>query len=243
MGNVNTIRRDLQELISLLRTHHIDDIADLSPLENTANNWQRGNKFDIDNLTFRFSASSQNPMPKIDTISVSISLIYEYGDDFVNHDVFQNYQMDICLTGYPKEDKGMTKFFFWHLDKEPETEGRFIHPLYHFHAGGRKMEDKIAENGNDFIVSSPRLPHPPMDITLAIHFILQNFLIGKNYDGKKKNRINNEIKMKSGLMADENYRILLDKARERILNPYFRTFQPNVVHQDYHITNLFPLYL
>ncbi|MDE7420330.1 MAG: hypothetical protein K2N35_08975, partial [Muribaculaceae bacterium] len=79
MGKVNPIRRELQELITLLRAHNIDDIADLSPLERTANNWQKGNEFDIDNLTFRFSAASQDPMPKVENISVSISLTYVYG--------------------------------------------------------------------------------------------------------------------------------------------------------------------
>mgnify|MGYP000015266174 CR=1 FL=1 len=243
MGSINPIRRELQELITLLRTHHIDDIADLSPLEKTANNWQQGNSFHVDNLTFRFSASSQNPMPKVETISVSISLTYVYGEEIENHDVFQNYQLDICLTGYPKNEKEMSKFFFWHLDKEIATEGHFIHPLYHFHAGGRRMEDKIDEDSTDFILSSPRLPHPPMDITLAIHFILQNFLYGKIDEGKKKNKVIREIEMKSGLMNDESYKLLLEKARERILDPYFLTFHPTSTHQDYKKTNLFPLYL
>ena len=110
MGSINPIRRELQELITLLRTHHIDDIADLSPLEKTANNWQQGNSFHVDNLTFRFSASSQNPMPKVETISVSISLTYVYGEEIENHDVFQNYQLDISVTSYPKNEKEIGKF-------------------------------------------------------------------------------------------------------------------------------------
>ncbi len=243
MGKVNPIRRELQELITLLRAHNIDDIADLSPLERTANNWQKGNEFDIDNLTFRFSAASQDPMPKVENISVSISLTYVYGEDIDNHDVFKEYQLDICLTGYPKDEKDMSKFFFWHLDKEIATDGHFIHPLYHFHAGGRKMEDKIPEDGLDFILSSPRLPHPPMDITLAIHFILQNFLYGKKDAGRRKTKVNREIEMKASLMNDESYKLLLEKSRERILDPYFLAFHHTSTHQDYSKTNLFPLYL
>ncbi len=48
--------------------------------------------------------------------------------------------------------------------------------------------------------------------------------------------------MKAGLMNDESYKLLLEKARERILDPYFLTFHPTSTHQDYTKTNLFPLY-
>ena len=72
----------------------------------------------------------------------------------------------------------------WHLDRHqlapgdnPSEEG--VHPLYHFHFGGRKTWDEYdAGNlsfGSALFLDPPRLPHPPLDAVLGIDFLLSNF--------------------------------------------------------------------
>jgi hypothetical protein len=65
----------------------------------------------------------------------------------------------------------------WHLDrvgKEAEVE-QFTHPIYHLNFGGNAMRKSGKDFGSLMLLSSPRICHPPLDIVLAIDFILRNF--------------------------------------------------------------------
>jgi len=68
-----------------------------------------------------------------------------------------------------------------HLTKDKQGEAskqpEFHHPLYHLHFGGRELTNKAEEleYGNILIMDAPRIMHPPMDIILAIDFVLNNF--------------------------------------------------------------------
>ncbi|WP_415838537.1 hypothetical protein, partial [Rahnella bruchi] len=94
----------------------------------------------------------------------------------------------------------------WHLDYhlpsgQPTT---FIHPMYHFHHGGRKMYNH-QDYGNIMIMDAPRVAHPPLDIVLSIDFVIANFL------GDKWNL----------LMQDSAYTSLIKNAQDRWWRQYY----------------------
>lgn len=118
--------------------------------------------------------------------------------------------------------------FAWHLDRELETDGDFVHPLYHFQAGGKRMEG-VGCSAVCFL-SSPRLPHPPLDPILLIHFVVQNFINSGKYSSKKD------------LLEDVTYQDAVNKARERILQPYFNSIiSDKLERQTLSAYKLFPL--
>ena len=122
------------------------------------------------------------------------------------------------------------KFFYWHLDRELNTDGRFCHPLYHFQAGGKHIYEHVDEKSQVVFISSPRLPHPAMDVILLVHFIIHNFVNTK------------EIEKKKALFEDDEYKILIERAEKRILDPYFKSLSKGLRHNTYTQHNLFPLY-
>ena len=69
-----------------------------------------------------------------------------------------------------------------------------------------------------------------MDIILAIHFIILNFVNSKEYPAKEY------------LLSDESYIDVIERAQKRVLDPYF-----NAINGDGHTVftkeNLFPLYV
>lgn len=69
-----------------------------------------------------------------------------------------------------------------------------------------------------------------MDIILAIHFIIQNFVNSSEYPQKLK------------LLQDDNYVDIIERAQERILKPYFNVMAGSE-SPSYTKHNLFPLYL
>lgn len=103
----------------------------------------------------------------------------------------------------------------WHLDKDvPIKEGEermFTHSLYHLNFGGEAMT-KTKDDGSQwnfgalFLMETPRLVHHPMDVILAVDFILKNF-----YHESRHKEITNK----------KPYKLLLRKASERFLAPYY----------------------
>ncbi len=81
------------------------------------------------------------------------------------------------------------------------------------------------------ILSSPRIPHPPMDIILAFHFILNNFI-----DRKK-------FAFVDAILNDNRYKKILNNSTKRLWEPYFKGFVSDSPHEDYKINKLFPLYI
>ncbi len=73
---------------------------------------------------------------------------------------------------------------FWRFEQHPATlngapanQPEFHHPLYHLHFGGHELrnDDENLDYNNVLILDAPRIMHPPMDIVLAIDFVLGNF--------------------------------------------------------------------
>jgi hypothetical protein len=65
----------------------------------------------------------------------------------------------------------------WHFDKHDTSKNcSTIHPLFHFEYGGTgKKEKEGFDFGNFIILDTPRIIHPPLDVVLAIDFVIKNF--------------------------------------------------------------------
>lgn len=139
------------------------------------------------------------------------------------------YTLDLKISLY-KSEKDQTKHYCntWHLDKEDrDLNFSYHHPYYHFQFGGKKHEFLDPDMA---ILGSPRIPHPPMDIILAFHFILNNFV-----DRKKFNYVDE-------ITSDYRYNKIIQNSTNRLWKPYFNTFTETSPHKDYKVNRLFPLY-
>lgn len=102
----------------------------------------------------------------------------------------------------------------WHLDKHsPDKHIEFSHPLYHYEFGGTEItKDSEFNFGDFFLIDTPRIMHPPLDIVLAIDFIIKNYY-------KKEDHIS--------LTGQELYKRYVKNAQLRIWKPYAISFASN----------------
>lgn len=89
--------------------------------------------------------------------------------------------IDIITKGQRKEDSLIAA---WHVDRhigeraieEGEREGERqyeVHPRYHIQYGGNETKD--VHSGGLLMMAPPRWASPPMDIILAVDFVVANF--------------------------------------------------------------------
>ena len=156
MQKHSKIISDIKELLSLLRKYEFDNIMELYPLDNIVGRHDQNLVFSIDNLVLRVSSSGLKPYPKVSKFSIILKTNYRLQAKLIdNTDIFTDYSLEIFIKGYKDvtEDSDEYKFFCWHLDKEENTDGKFMHPLYHFHAGGKDIKDFLYEESEVVIIS------------------------------------------------------------------------------------------
>ncbi len=86
-------------------------------------------------------------------------------------------------------------------------EEHFSHPEYHIQYGGNGVLDNNSFNYGDFVlIETPRIPFPPMDVFLAVDFILHNFISRSRH---KK------------ITEDETYKNIIKDSKELIWRPYY----------------------
>jgi hypothetical protein len=96
-----------------------------------------------------------------------------------------------------------------HIFNVGDGTPEFWHPLYHFQYGGKElMEDKDFDPGKVLFMGAPRIMHPPMDIVLAIDFVLGNF-----YSKEKLGLVK--------LYQDTEYIEVVERAKKRFWRPYY----------------------
>lgn len=145
---------------------------------------------------------SSEDIEKNKKIRVEIELKFTL-DEKSSCDLFSSYNCNIEFFLMNNTNPS----FSWHLDREENTDGDFVHPRYHFQAGGHSMEHINQQHVCFF--SSPRLPHPPMDVILLLHFIIQNFINSGTYSNKKK------------LLEDNDYQCIIGLSQKHVLDKYF----------------------
>jgi len=119
----------------------------------------------------------------------------------------------------------------WHFDRHQEGNlPEFHHPLYHTHFGGKEINKGQLNYGNVLILESPRLLHPPMDIILAVDFVMGNYYSRHNCEPYK------------ALLDEPLYHKLVENSRKRFWQPFFlalaSNFTPNKSGNLQHFSSL-----
>ena len=228
--NLRTFRNDLSIFLDLICVKQ-EIPGDFSILWELTEKLHDGFKYDLGPIIFNINGSVSGCFPA----NLNRHIIYfentiSLKDDIIkDEDLLQNYKFELKMDSYLAGDEKLYKTA-WHHDKHIESdEPKYTHPSYHFHFGGRYL--KGLDTGDLSIMASPRLPHPPMDIFLGFHFIISNFFSSKDFP------FVNELKEKY------EYQQIIKRAQERLWTPYFNAFDSTNTHQDFTMSNLFPLYI
>ncbi|CAA0199615.1 hypothetical protein [Tenacibaculum maritimum] len=149
----------------------------------------------------------------------------------INTDPLFKYKLEINIHGHPNKSYS-GKYFksSWHLDQHTVSQtDKYTHPSYHFQFGGNKI--KTLSSGDLLMLGTPRIPHPPMDIFLGFHFIMANY-----FDNSKHSFVKD-------LLNDPVYETIIKRAQDRLWTPYFNSYDSTVTHNDFKMSNVFPLYI
>ena len=233
------------QLVRFLQTvmHYFDDdgngesscidLYEFNQLMNILNRLDENDTLTVDcsSLTFKVCLSNMDPSPKLKGkyLFVILSLKYDWqkGGDIRETKTEEEkkdtnmsiYDCNIQVKGY-EEEKGIRRLFAWHLDCEETTVGKFIHPHFHFHAGGKKLSG--LDTGSLLMISSPRIAYPPMDLPLAVHFIIRNFVHRDDMAHQYK------------ILEDKSYKWIVNQSVKYILKPYFKKVYENVDSPFFH---------
>lgn len=255
---ITQFMKDLGMLKKLIGKYDIPiDLVAISKLENYLQN--KILTSDLNQIAYvirdfefiiRQSISSTIPVEVEEfNIYVDLNFIPDYSKDFSVKDPFFNdkvnfndetidaYTLQIEIRGHSLDNEYVN---YWHLDRHITGghRSKVIHPFYHFQNGGNKLEDNTSvDTGEILFTGAPRIPHPPMDIFLVFHFIINNFYNRNSFDFVDK------------LLSDDDYREIIKLAQKRIWEPYYNSFidkanpYPEVIAEDdYKIANTTPLY-
>lgn len=227
--------QDLTKFAEVITKH--DDTGYISgglgALYRIAGQIQKGDslRHEIEDVVLTIHKKISGTVPiEVRALSINIGCIcdIDVNLDPNKHDIIKEYSLQLEIIGYTDEGQYLN---CWHLDKDiPPSNGgihNHTHPSYHFQSGGRRVEE--LNTGQLLLLGAPRLPHPPMDIFLAIHFVINNFFGKSDY-----------IFLES-LFDDPDYQDILARAKQRMFVPYFQAFKEGCTHQDFNVGKIFPL--
>ena len=232
-----SIAKDLNDYVDIVVRCEASSIFSVEKLKNLSDRMPSDGFCVINDIELEFYQRKPNSktIPKISSFKISLinSLTSKDNIDFEINDPIEKCTFDIIVTGFCCTEDGVEFKNSWHLDKDEIPEGgshKHTHPLYHFQYGGKKME--TLETGGIMLMGAPRLPHPPMDIFLSIHFILNNYY----------NKDDDDFYFLKELFEDDDYIDILERAKERMWYPYFKGLNNDSnSHSELNLSNLFPL--
>lgn len=230
--DLRAFRMDLSKLIELIGTYNVTgNFQSLSTLLDDLDS--KGLvEYDLKELSFEINGRIEGTQPDhLNYYQIFLENMLMVKDVLDSDlDPLYAYNFDILISVY--KSRQVTKKEYsssWHLDKHKDINNtKYTHPTYHFQFGGKKLElidDDMA------VLSCPRIPHPPMDIFLGFHFIINNFFNSKNF------QFVNQLK------EDYEYQRIIKRAQERLWTPYFKAFDSGNTNTDFTFKNLFPLYI
>ena len=229
--NLLKFGKDLSDFVKLLKDFEVPvELIELSNLDSKMQ-YETNFKVDIQNIVFNIDKKISGTIPVgIELITVTFSNCYELDStkDLLLQDPVKDYNFQMQIKGYDNNAKEY--IFWWHLDKNIESAPpKFTHPYYHFQSGGNDLE--LKDSGEIILLGAPRLPHPPMDLFLGIHFIINNFLSSKDYP---------QILV---LFKNYEYQEIIKTAQKRMWEPYFNGFGLGNINSDFTFQNIFPLFV
>ena len=224
--------RDLSALIKLIEYYEVPvEVAKLYALESQLIS-QKNHFVKVENIAINVSKkiSGTNP-PDVSKLVIYFSHKCEIDleKDAAVNDPVTTYYFFFQVNGYNIEaDREITNC--WRLDQDIVSEkSKYTHPYYHFQAGGDELLG--LDTGDLILLSAPRLPHPPMDLFLGLHFLLNNYLSTKDYPSVKK------------LFIDYDYQAIIKRSQQRMWEAYFNSFNSSNTHSDFTFQKVFPLFL
>lgn len=231
--NLRNLRQDLSIFLELVNEYQIGDFNSLYTFLGKIDSLSSF-EYEIKEIVFNLNKRISGTMPEtLNKYKLSLdNTISLNKKDVALNDIVENYLFELNIDSYARteDEDGEPYKNCWHLDKHIDSsEPKYTHPTYHFHFGGKYLEG--IDTGGLSIFSSPRLPHPPMDVFLGFHFIISNFYSSKDYP------FVNELK------GNYAYQQIIKRAQERLWSPYFKAFDSKNTHQDFTMSNLFPLYI
>jgi len=231
--SLRNLRQDLSKFLEIIQDYQI---GDFSTLYNFQGKMESLDSFEYSlNIIFHLNKRISGTIPEnLNKYRISLdNTITLNENDFTINDNIDKYLFELNIDAFANKDDadGESYKSCWHLDKHKEDgeEPKYTHATYHFHFGGKHIEG--IDTGALSIFSSPRLPHPPMDIFLGFHFIISNFYSTK------------EFYFVDELLQNYDYQQIIKRAQERLWTPYFKAFDSTNIHQDFTMNKLFPLYI
>ena len=231
--SLRNLRQDLSKFLEIIQDYQIGDFKALYDFQGkieSLNSFEYSLKNVVFNLNKRISGTMPEDLNKY-KISLDNTISLNRNDCSINDNIDEYlFELNIDAFVSTQFEDGKPYKSCWHLDKHIDSEEpKYTHSAYHFHFGGEYIEG--LETGDLSIFSSPRLPHPPMDIFLGFHFIISNFYSSKDFP------FVNEIK------ENYEYQQIIKRAQERLWTPYFKAFDSTNTHQDFTMNKVFPLYI
>tara|TARA_Y100001951_G_scaffold105350_1_gene122206 strand:+ start:6909 stop:7625 length:717 start_codon:yes stop_codon:yes gene_type:complete len=216
MLTAEEISQGLDDLGELLFTKKF--IKDISPLKNAKHQFRNDRtKYVVSGLEFK-TAQGEFIRGGIWDQDVDIKMSAEVSVEEAFE--FSSAQRMIINLEYSCWDKDVTKECrgCWHMDYhvEPGNPPKYMHPDFHIHHGGRKLND-LDDYGKIALLDNPRVMHNPLDVFLGIDFIISNFYP------------ENEWKK---LRADQRYERLIKAAQENWWRPYYLSLADYWQHKD-----------
>lgn len=231
--NKRTYVKEIKFLKKIISDNNV--LGDFDGLDNIIETIERNDKdlidYRLNNFSIYLKGSIAGTKPNnLHFCKIELENRFALKDNLSeNTDPLFMYSLDLKISLFKSEQNQSKEYCCtWHLDKEEkELDFSYIHPYYHIQFAGKKHEYLDPDMA---ILSSPRIPHPPMDVILAFHFIINNFIDRKvhNY----VDQINNH----------PTYIRILNNSRKRLWEPYFNGLSQTYNHNDYKLSKLFPLY-
>jgi len=233
----NVIARDIYEFVGLVNKYNVCNLFNVNTLIGVADSLPDVAHCEIEGIEIEFYNYKpiSKTVPKIKYFKINLinSILSNPDADIKTQDPINKCTFDLIVTGFCYHDTEKEYINCWHLDKHIREEGdgdaKYSHPLYHFQYGGKNMNE-LTDTGDTLLMGAPRIPHPPMDIFLAIHFILNNYF----------NKNDSDYACLQDLFADTDYQDILETAKNRMWYPYFKGLS-NSENNDLNLENLFPL--
>lgn len=233
--NYDSFYKNLSTLIKKFSAYNIPvELANLRKLESEIYSQISYNgKFNINAkeiiININHSISGTTPIAIKDfVIYFDHYLEIDSAKDYYKNDLIEKYAFDIHIVGYDEDAKEYN--YAWHLDKNiTSADPKYTHPYYHFQGGGQKLEGM--HTGEILLIDFPRIPHPPMDLFLGLHFIINNFISSK------------DVPKKLNLLNDHDYQSIIIDSQKLMWDIYFKSFEVDCKHDDFNFRNVFPLYI
>lgn len=198
-SELRTIERILKKL-DICR--NISEIGKAASFIENNNDYNRDGfwGYKIDNLIFDFKRTPRNCLPTTSkNIYIQFSLDLKGVVDNCEKikDPFVWLKFDIVIKAIDNGQNNKDLISSFHLDRDTESDRiskEGIHPIYHFHFGGNRMDYNRYNFGQLLLLNSPRLAHYPMDLILGLDFVLANYFYIKWEKIKEDGEYNNIVR-------------------------------------------------